>query len=145
MSSDMSVDVVLTRPDAVFPTRAHPTDAGFDLTVVEKIGKLGNDVCLYDTGVRVSPPHGYHTEIVPRSSISKTGYALANSIGIIDNSYRGNLLIALRKVDPKAPTLQLPARIGQLIVRRTEPVSLRLADDLDSTERGEGGFGSSGN
>lgn len=144
MSSDRTpvLKIVLSRPDAVLPTKGHPDDAGYDLTAIELVGKLSAGVWLYDTGVKVAPSPGYHVEVFPRSSISKTGYVLANSIGLIDNSYRGTIMIALRKVDAKAPTLALPARIAQIVVRKTEEVELQVVDELDSTERGEGGFGS---
>jgi dUTP pyrophosphatase len=92
----------------------------------------------------VAPPPGYHTEVVARSSLSKSGYILANAIGIIDNSYRGNIMVALRKVDHKAASIALPARVAQLIVRKTEDVELELVDELCITERGNGGFGSTG-
>jgi dUTP pyrophosphatase len=138
------IEIQLSRPDAVMPTRGHETDVGYDLTIVELVSRLAPDVFLYDTGVRVAPPSGYHIEVVPRSSISKSGFMLANSIGIIDESYRGNVMISLRKIDHKASNPALPSRVAQMIVRKTERADLRLVDELGATARGEGGFGSTG-
>ena len=131
-------------PDAVLPTKAHPDDAGFDLTVISLAKTLPNGVELYDTGLQVQPPPGYYTEIVPRSSISKMDYMLANSVGVIDCGYTGNLYVALRKTDPDAPGLTLPCRVAQLIPRRLEDMGVMEVDALGDTQRGAGGFGSTG-
>lgn len=140
---------------AVMPTRAHESDAGYDLTLIRK----GSDInfitfplenatyaTFYGTGVHVKPPAGgYHTEIVGRSSISKTGHMLANNIGIIDTDYRGEILVCLVRSE-NAPPLELPAKIVQLIVRKTHNLkAVEISkDDFYSlqTERGNGGFGS---
>ena len=137
------IKVLKKREDAVLPTRAHSTDSGWDLTVVDIYKKIG-DVTLYDTGIVVQPPEGYHTEIFPRSSISKTGYMLANSIGLVDQSYLGTILIALRKVDGNSPDIELPCKIAQLVLRKREDATMELVEDLEDTERGAGGFGSTG-
>lgn len=131
------------RQDAVAPSKARATDSGYDLTILEA-GKTVGDVTFYHTGISVEPPMGYYFDVVPRSSISKTGYMLANSVGIIDNTYRGELLVALRKVDPTAADLELPMRIAQLIPRRIDHFDLIEVPTLSSTERGDRGFGSSG-
>jgi len=81
-------------------------------------------------------------EVVPRSSLSKTGWMLANSVGIIDPSYRGNIMVAVIKVDPNAQPLTLPFRGFQLVVRKQFHVDMVNADELDETNRGHGGFGS---
>ena len=87
---------------------------------------------------------GYYTEIVPRSSISKSGYMLANSIGIIDNNYRGNLMIALTKICDYTPEIELPFKCCQLIIRKQISANLFevKSNDFTETERNEGGFGS---
>ena len=92
---------------AVAPYKPNYSDAGFDLSIVELVKKKGK-VHYYTTGIQVSPPVGYYFEIVGRSSISKSGWMLANNIGIIDSGYRGDLLAALIKVDENAPDIELP-------------------------------------
>jgi dUTP pyrophosphatase len=137
------IQFVKTHPNAVIPNKAHPSDSGWDLTVIslEKTMDEGN-VELYNTHIKVKPPAGFYFEVVPRSSISKTGYALANSVGVIDASYRGDVFIALRKLRPDV-TLELPCRIAQLVLRPLIHFESEVVEALDDTVRGSGGFGSS--
>lgn len=128
--------------DAVIPTKGHPTDIGYDLTAIKQVKMLDCQVFLFDTGIKVCPPPGYYIEIIPRSSLSKTSYVLANSVGIIDPSYRGTLMIALRKVNHAAPNIVLPFRRCQMVLRKAEYFNLCEVERLDNTERGAGGFGS---
>lgn len=132
-----------TRPDAVIPSKVRSSDSGYDLTAVACIKKSGI-LEMYDTGIKVKPPEGFYFDVVPRSSLSKTGYILANSVGVIDRSYRGNILLALLKVDPAAPSLSLPARVAQMIPRPIVHFEVVEAPNLEDTARGEGGFGSTG-
>lgn len=125
---------------AITPTKAHMSDSGFDLTLIEKIKTVDN-VELYSTFIQVEPPHGYYFDLVPRSSISKTGYSLANNIGIIDQSYRGDIIVALQKHNKNAQ-LKLPFRLVQLIPRQWLHMQAVESDNLDPTSRGTGGFGS---
>lgn len=132
-------------PEAVSPSKNRFSDSGYDLTVVSKL-KEKNGVHYYDTGIKVQPENGYYFEIVGRSSISKTGWMLANNVGIIDASYRGNIIIALVRVHPEAEEITLPMRLVQLIPRELILMkSIEVTpDELSVTTRGEGGFGSSG-
>ena len=102
---------------------------------------------LYDTGIQVKPPAGFYLEILPRSSLSKTGYILANSVGIIDPDYRGSLLIALMKVDRDMPDIDVSKKpkLCQLVLRRQYEMTLTEHSSLDQTERGDKGFGSTDN
>ena len=132
-----------TLPNAVVPSRAHYSDSGYDLTLVKHVKTVG-DVMFYDTGIVVEPPHGYYFDLVPRSSISKTGYMLANSVGIIDQNYRGNILVPLRKISKESKDIELPAKVVQLIPRQWVNFQLLETECSNSTMRGEGGFGSTG-
>lgn len=130
---------------AVIPSKAKDSDAGYDLTIIKEHKRLNDTTIMYDTGIKVKLDTGYYGEVVPRSSLSKTGYMLANSIGIIDQNYRGNIYIALTKVDPNSPDIMLPNRCCQLIVRRQFYVEMQEScEDFDETTRGGGGFGSTG-
>ncbi len=130
-------------PDAVIPYKTISSDVGFDLSVVSKVKDFNNTTSLYDTGLQIKVPEGWYSEIVPRSSLSKSGYMMANSIGIIDNTYRGNLLVALTKIDLDAQPIQFPFRCCQLIVRQQVfPIIVEVDGEFDVTERGDGGFGS---
>lgn len=131
-----------TRPDAILPSRAHASDSGFDLVLLEALKTVG-DVTFYSTGISVRPPPGFYFDLVARSSLSKTGYMLANGVGIIDRDYTGEILVALRKVDKDAADLPLPAKVAQLIPRRWhDMVLIEAPDGLPGTVRGDGGFGS---
>ena len=137
--------VFKAHPGAVLPTKAKASDVGYDLTVISEAKKWHKNITLYDTGIKVKVQHGYYAEVVPRSSLSKSGYMLANSIGIIDPSYTGNIYIALAKIDPTAPDIELPFRCCQLIFRRQVHVELdESAVDFEATARADGGFGSTG-
>jgi len=144
---------------AVMPAK-NPDDVGFDLTIIRHTRdvkvpcyNVGTDkqsctesfvYCKeYTTGVRVKPPPGYYGEIIGRSSISTTGYTVANCVGVIDPGYRGELLIRLVP-DCNAPPLTLPCRIAQYVPRAFIKCQAEQVDKLDDTERGEGGFGSTG-
>ena len=139
-----SIKVYKSDKDAIIPSKAFEEDAGYDLTIIKKLKDFNSKTSLYDTGIKIEVDEGYYTEIVPRSSISKFGYILANNVGIIDNHYRGNLMIALTKIADDAPEIELPFKCCQLIVRKQIFSNLyEIADDnLSSTVRNDGGFGS---
>ncbi|RUM44872.1 MAG: dUTP pyrophosphatase [Desulfurobacterium sp.] len=128
---------------ALPPFKKRVSDSGWDLHLVKLIKKEGN-LYFFDTGVRVSPPPGFYFDLVPRSSIYKSGFILANSVGIIDMTYRGTIKVPLVKLDPEKPDPELPWRAVQLIPRRFYPLEAEEVSSLDQTLRGEGGFGSTG-
>lgn len=130
-------------PRAVPPFKDRVTDSGYDLTLIDVVKRFGN-VTLYTTGISVQPAFGWYFDLVPRSSLSKTGYAFANSVGVIDRTYTGPIMVALVRLDPSAPELQLPARVVQIVPRPIVHVHLEEVDELDETARGSGGFGSTG-
>jgi dUTP pyrophosphatase len=139
--------------NACIPERAGPNEIGFDLTLIEKVKEIDDYTIMYDTGIAIKPPDGFYTEIVPRSSIIKSGWFMANGIGIIDPTYRDTLKVVLKRVDKSQPEIELPSRLCQLILRpvyrivkvdektkiQSKEIIVVLA--LDETER-TGGFGS---
>jgi deoxyuridine 5'-triphosphate nucleotidohydrolase len=127
---------------AIPPKRTRPSDSGYDLWLIEKEKTFGN-VTMYNTGVVVTPPSGYYFDMVPRSSIIKKGYMLANSVGIIDQGYTGEIKVPLMKTDPDAPELELPCKLVQLIPRKWYPFEPVPVEEIMSTNRQTGGFGSS--
>jgi len=133
----------LMEPGAVAPFKSRVSDSGFDLTLIREVKRHGR-CTLYGTGLQVRPPPGWYFDVVPRSSIIKSGYIAANSVGVIDRSYRGELMVPLIKVDRAAPDLILPARVAQMIPRPIVHMLAEPSDRLDVTERGDGGFGSTG-
>lgn len=130
--------------NALVPSKVRASDIGWDLTIIKKVKTYSNKIAMYDTGIKVIPEFGYYTEIVPRSSLSKTGYMLANSIGIIDPEYRGTLKIVLTKIDDSLPDIVLPFKCAQLIIRKMEHSRYNIIENVEETSRNEGGFGSTG-
>jgi dUTP pyrophosphatase len=134
----------LEASSAVLPTK-RISDVGYDLTAVDIYKEVSPITKLYETYVSLEIPLGYYVELVPRSSLSKTGYMLANSVGIIDPSFTGTLKIPLIKIDHSMPDLELPARVAQLILKPYIISEGYVAEHAKiKTERGSGGFGSTG-
>ena len=131
----------LCHPDATPPSKTYVSDSGFDISLVylKKEDQFGTR--FYGTGVVIQPAHGMYMDLVARSSMSKTGHFIVNCVGIIDQSYRGEIIVALRKVSDQVPDLKLPLRIVQLIPRSWTHLDVVL-DDIGDTTRGAGGFGS---
>ena len=130
--------------NAFIPTRVSQDDIGFDLTIINISKQIDNKTSLYDTGISVEPPEGYYFEVVPRSSLSKLGYILSNSIGIIDPNYRGTIKVALTKINEDVKDIELPNKRFQLIPRKfiSNLFEVRVEEELSETDRGDGGFGS---
>lgn len=133
----------MTREDAEEPFKARISDSGFDLTLLDVKKSIGS-IDLYSTGIKAYPAYGWYFMLVPRSSIIKSGYMLANNCGIIDRSYTGEILVPLVKVDEDAPDLELPCRLVQLIPQPIIDFDFQYTDDDLDSSRGEKGFGSSG-
>lgn len=132
-----------TSNDAFSPVKNRASDEGYDLWVISVDKKISDVTTRYDTGLIIVPQEGFHIEILPRSSLSNSGYMLSNSIGLIDSSYLGNLKVCLTKVDPNAKDIQLPFKGVQIILRPSIHYLCQEIECLDvSTTRGKGGFGS---
>ena len=145
----MQVKVKKLDPKAVIPTKAHVNDAGFDLYAVskEEACKLKGGFIEYGTGLSFEIPEGHVGYLFPRSSISKTDMRLANSVGVIDAGYRGEVKFRFKVPHSKrgiALEYDTGDRIGQLIIMPIPAVTLLEVEELDDTERGSGAFGSSG-
>lgn len=171
LGGNMAVKVKLNKlsDSAVTPTKAHSTDSGYDLTFTS-IKKIVGDVIFFGTGISVQPSGGYYFDIVPRSSISKLPFSMANSVGIIDNHYTGELIIPVRvhhsnqggdtkttsypngivKIDSSRPptilalaewVLARKPKMFQMILRKKYNCEF-TEETLEETERSNGGFGS---
>lgn len=126
---------------ALPPSKSSTSDSGIDLSIVKKLKQV-NNVEFYSTEICVEPPHGYYFDLVARSSMSKMGYIIANSVGIIDMSYRGPIIVALIKIDENVEPLKLPNKCVQLILRPWYNLNSVELCDGNETKRGSGGFGS---
>lgn len=140
-------------PNAVIPTKAHPTDAGFDLTATSIKSDI-HGALVYGTGIAVEIPDGYVGLVFPRSSIAKKDMILTNSVGVIDSGYRGEIMAKFKPVD-RFPTsvkhydsrisyYATGDRIAQLIIMPYPEIEFEEADELSDSDRGTGGYGSTG-
>ena len=129
------------------PKKGHKSDAGIDLTAMA-VEQKRPDIFFFDTGISIHVSTGYYVEIVPRSSIIKTDFLFANSVGIIDPDYRGHIFIPFRYLGSndgmQAAKKLLHLRIAQMLVRKLETCRVEAVDSLQETIRGENGFGSTG-
>lgn len=178
----MNVKIKRLSDEAVIPTYAHPTDAGMDITATRRWTDEYGNIC-YGTDLAFSLPEGYAMLIFPRSSVSKYDLSLCNSVGILDSSYRGELIfkftptlavcgisednddddteswdlgdddviIAIPGSTPYLPKnimhwdqslYNVGDKIGQIVIIPYPHIEFDEVDELDETERGTGGFGS---
>jgi len=141
----MKLKIKKLSENAVIPTKAHSTDAGYDLTAigVEIVdqGKFG--YIEYSFGLAFEIQEGYAGFIFPRSSISKTGLLLANAVGVIDSSYRGPVTARFKHI-PGTKRYEIGDRVAQLVILKLEDVEIEITDTLSDSDRGTGGYGSSG-
>lgn len=162
----MKVRIKKLVSEAVIPTYAHPFDAGLDLTATSKTtDDFGNTV--YGTGISIEIPQGYVGLVFPRSSNAKKSLWLTNHVGVIDSGYRGEIKFKFRS-SCVVPTLwsrikdllrlqggrraniyhgneyEVGERIGQLIIVKIPQIELVESNKLSSSDRGTGGYGSTG-
>lgn len=139
----MQVKVKKLHPEAIIPKYAKQGDAGLDLTAVSEEWNDNNSMVTYGTGLSIEIPEGYVGLLFPRSSVCKTSLNLSNSVGVIDSGYRGEIMLKYRYPE-EGLVYDLGDRVGQLIIMPYPQIELIEAEELSSTERGEGGYGSSG-
>ena len=143
----MKVKFKKVSPDAVIPSYAKPGDVGLDLTAISIIDNNHLTV-TYDTGIAVEIPEGYVGLLFPRSSVSKTDLVLANCVGVVDSGYRGEIRFrykfARKEYFANVRRFQEGERVGQLVIMPYPAIELEQVEHLSDTERGEGGYGSTG-
>lgn len=136
------------QPNAIVPEKATPGSACFDLHVILDVPYvLGpNERHLFHTGLSIElPDDDCVCLLFSRSGMGiKHGISLSNSVGVVDSDYRGELCVALINNGDEPYTIQPNDRIAQMMIIRTTPVAVEIVDELNQTERGEGGFGSTG-
>ena len=143
----MRVKFKKTEKEAVLPIKT-AGNAGLDMTALRV--EHTDMYTEYDTGIAVQIPEGYVGLLFPRSSISKYDIVLANSVGVIDSSYRGPIKFRFKKKANTSHAKKYPKmytigdKIGQLVILPYPDIEIVEVDELSSTERGEGGFGSTG-
>lgn len=128
------------------PSYAHDGDAGLDLYCAEDITLDPGERALIPTGLAVAIPEGHAGFVQPRSGLAiKHGLSLVNTPGLIDSHYRGELKVIAINLDPRTPIiLKRGDKVAQLVIQQVCRCTLVEVAELDSTVRGEGGFGSTG-
>lgn len=140
----MQVRVKKLNPAAVVPKYAKSGDAGLDLTAISKEWDEEKEKIVFGTGLAIEIPEGYVGLIFPRSSICKTNISLSNSVGVIDSGYRGEIKFFFSPGPRPKSNYEVGDRIGQIVIIPYPSIELVESDTLSDSERGAGGFGSSG-
>lgn len=133
-------------PGLPLPRRAFPTDAGADLHAAESVEIAPGERVTVGTGIAIALPAGTVGLIHPRSGLAaRQGLSIVNTPGTVDAAYRGEIKVCLINLDPReAIRIERGMRIAQLVVQRVELPEFREVDSLDDTDRGDGGYGSTG-
>ena len=131
-------------PNAMLPTRAHDQDAGWDLHALEHDRIQPGETRMIRTGIAIAVPVGQVGDVRSRSSLASRNITVANSPGTIDPGYTGEVKVLLSNRTAKRFTINPGDRIAQLVFTYTNTQPLELVDELEDSERGEGGFGSTG-
>jgi dUTP pyrophosphatase len=142
----MTLRVRRLDPRAMLPTRAYPGDAGLDLYALEDAVLAAGERASVRTGIAVEIPDGEAGLVLPRSGLAaRHGIALVNAPGLIDSGYRGEIRVLLLNTD-RAASFAIGAgdRIAQLVLVNVQAPPVEEVEDLAVSERGTGGFGSSG-
>ena len=137
------VKVKKLHENAVIPSYSKPGDAGMDLTITE-IKENNFRQISYGFGIAVEIPFGYVGLVFPRSSVKNQDLLLSNCVGVIDSGYRGEIQSTFRKTDPSEKFYNVGERGAQIIILPYPQVFMVESDELSDTERGTGGFGSTG-
>jgi dUTP pyrophosphatase len=141
----MKVRIKKLNENAVIPSYAKDGDAGMDLVATRIISNTTFDVS-YGTDLSMEIPEGFVGLVFPRSSIRKYELALSNSVGVIDSGYRGELQATFKKTNGlDSLAYKVGDRIAQIIIIPYPPIEFDEVAELSDTERGDGGFGSTGN
>jgi len=143
------IEVLVTRlPHGAglpLPSRATPGAAGMDIVSAVDITIAAGARALVPTGLCIAVPHGYEVQLRPRSGLAlKHGITLPNTPATIDSDYRGELQVIMINHGDAPFEIHRGDRIAQLLVQKVEPVEFREVPELPTSDRGQGGFGSTG-
>ena len=141
----MKVNIKKIDPAAIVPCYAKPGDAGMDLTATWMEFDHEKKIVTYGTSIAMEIPKGYVGLIYPRSSVYKTSLILANHVGVIDSGYRGEIMFKYRVLNEDWRDIyDVGDRIGQIIITPYPQVLFSISEELSSSDRGAGGYGSTG-
>lgn len=143
---ELTVSIKRLDPAVELPRYAYEGDAGLDLRANATVDIAPYERVLIPTGIAIGLPDGYAGFVQPRSGLAiKKGLSIVNTPGLIDARYRGELMVIAINLDAHETIhIERGDRIAQLVIQQVPVVHLREVEELDETERGAGGFGSSG-
>jgi len=147
MTTELNVEFAKLSPEAIIPTQGSPQAAGWDLYALEETIVRRNVSSMIKTGLAIAIPMGWEGQIRCRSSLGKKGMIMPNGIGTIDSDYRGELMVLATWIgEGDEFVVQKGERVAQILFSKVPTVKFveRKLEDLGSTQRGKGGFGSSG-
>lgn len=130
-------------PDSFMPERAHSTDAGMDLRTPRNVYVAPHGSATIDTGVHLQIPHGYFGKIESKSGLN-VKHGIVACGGVIDEGYTGSIVVKLYNMSDKPFEFRWGEKVAQIIIQPYLAPELELADELDDSERGANGFGSTG-
>ena len=142
----MKVRIKKLNENAVIPSYAKDGDAGMDLVATSIISENDTQI-TYGIGLALEIPNGFVGLIFPRSSVRKTRLMLSNCVGVVDSGYRGELQATFNKINQNSIAendYKVGDRVAQIMIIPHPPIEFKEVNDLSETERGEGGFGSTG-
>lgn len=144
--AELNVSIKRLDPEVVLPSYAYEGDAGLDLRANATVDIPPHERVLIPTGIAIALPDGFAGFVQPRSGMAlKRGLSIANTPGLIDAHYRGEIKVIAVNLDPRESIhIERGERIAQLVIQEVPVVHLVEVDELDETDRGAGGFGSSG-
>ena len=141
----MTVKFLRIDPSVTLPSYAHPGDAGMDIRSIEELTIAPGERSLVHTGLVMMLPPGYEAQVRPRSGLAlKNGVTVLNAPGTIDEGYRGEIGVILANFGTEPFTVEKGAKIAQIVVAPCTRADIVETTETDTTERGEGGFGSTG-
>lgn len=144
-SPAVRIDVIRRDPDLPLPVYAREGDAGLDLLAAAPVTLPPGGRLLVPTGLRVAIPEGYAGLVLPRSGLAlRSGVTVLNAPGLIDSGYRGEIGVLLVNHGPEPVTLSRGERIAQLVIQPVTRATLVEVRELEGSQRGSGGFGSTG-
>ncbi len=136
--------VKLLNTDSRVPTRAHVGDAGLDLYSYDQVDIAPGENSKIHTGVAVAVPRGFVGLVFARSSLAKLNLTLSNSVGVIDSGYTGEVMVYLSNHSKSSVTINVGDRIAQMVLSPIITPAIQVVEELPTTARGTGGFGSTG-
>lgn len=146
VQNDKDGNPTIVESTGVLPTKAHPTDAGYDLTatrITQEVDEAGKIVLVYHTDIAVELPMNTVGLIFMRSSVSKRSITSCNAVGVVDSGYRGEIMVKFKVTTDALPRIyNVGEKIAQLVVVPYLNLDPILVDELSESDRGDNGFGS---